>query len=459
MYIKTFTYGKVPVEVWEYPMLFLIIVVLFLLSGYIKRKHISYNSAYRYFLWGLWAKVIGGIVFGVIYTLYYSGGDTTSYYECALAFCNLFTNNFSDFVTAYIEGGTQEVKSIFTGETGSPLWYMFAESKTRMVIKLLVPFMLLGMKSYFLTTVLVSVATYGGLWKLYLMFNRYFPGNEGKLALAILFMPSVVFWGSGILKDSFTLALTCYFVVATERLISKHGHRVWNAVLLIVSGFFILNIKPYILMILLPCTLVWMFYARIRRIRNKFFRYIMVPFIYLVIILGSYGALVTMGDSLGKFAPERALKTAVVIQNDLKQEYYDGSSFDIGELEATPTSILSKFPQATVAGLYRPFLWESNNVVMLLSGLENLIILGITLLVLISIRWRSLWRIIVDNPIIMYCLFFSVMFAFMIGVTTSNFGALVRFKIPLIPLYMGTMVILLGQLRIHNSQLKRDTLN
>ncbi|MFT4678265.1 MAG: hypothetical protein ACI9RU_000460 [Litorivivens sp.] len=449
MFVKTFTYGKIPIEIWEYPMLFLIMVLLFMVSGFIKRRNIHELPQYRFFLWGLWAKVLGGLVFGIIYVFYYSGGDTTSYYECSLAFCNLFTDNFSNFVTAYMSGGTEEVKSIFTDETGSPLWYMFADSKTRMVIKILVPFMLLGMKSYFLTTVLVAVATYGGLWQLYMMFTRHFPQYATNLAVAVLFMPSIIFWGSGILKDSFTLATTCYFVVATNNLITRRGSSFWNFVLLFISGFLIVSIKPYILIILLPCTMVWMFYSKIKKIKNKFFRYVLVPFIYLFVIGGSYGILTSMGSKLGKFAPERALQTAVTTQHDLKQDYYDGNSFDIGELEATPLSIISKFPQATIAGLYRPFIWESNNIVMLLSGIENLLILGLTLFVLISVKWRILIQIIADHPLILYCLFFSIMFAFMIGVTTSNFGALVRFKIPLIPLYMGSMVVLLGQLKVH----------
>ena len=34
----------------------------------------------------------------------------------------------------------------------------------------------------------------------------------------------------------------------------------------------------------------------------------------------------------------------------------------------------------------------------------------------------------------------------MIGLTTSNFGALVRFRIPIIPLYMASVMVLLGYL-------------
>jgi hypothetical protein len=34
----------------------------------------------------------------------------------------------------------------------------------------------------------------------------------------------------------------------------------------------------------------------------------------------------------------------------------------------------------------------------------------------------------------------------MIGLTTPNFGALVRFKIPLIPLYMACMMVIYAEL-------------
>lgn len=455
MYIQTFTYGKIPIELWEYPALFFLLLAVFFISGYIKRKNLVAHPEYRFFLWGLWAKIGGGLFFAAVYIFHYGQADTTSYYECARAFCNLLEYNFSDFLVVYLGEGSEEVKSIFTRETGSPMWYMFSDAKTRMVIKLLVPFLLLGGKSYFITTVLISVFTYGGLWRLYRMFTTYFPLQAGSLALGILFMPSVLFWGSGILKDSFTLAATCYFIVATNLIISKKGSIFSRWMLLIVSGFIILSIKPYILIILLPGTMVWFFYSKIKKVRNKYFRYIIVPFTYVAIITGSYFMLTKMSDSLGKFAPERALNTAVIIQNDLKQEYYDGNSFDIGAFEATPLSIMGKIPPAVEAGLFRPYIWESKNIVMILSGIENLFILGVTILVLISIRRKVLYRLISDNPVIMYSVFFSIVFAFMIGLTTSNFGALVRFKIPLIPLYMSSMLIMLSHLRITKGEEKK----
>ncbi|NNE56206.1 MAG: hypothetical protein HKN32_09305 [Flavobacteriales bacterium] len=431
----------------------MILLVIFLYGGYTKRKNLPNHPEYAYFLWGMWAKILGGLAFACIYIFYYGQADTTSYYECALAYTNMFTSNFSDFLVVYLGGGTEEIKSLFNHETGSPMWYMFSDDKTRMVIKLLVPLLLLGGKSYFVTTVLVSAITYGGLWALFRMFVSYFPEFARNLAIGILFMPSVIFWGGGILKDSFTLAATCFFIVATDRFVQRKGSVLIRWIMLFASGFVILSIKPYILIILLPGTLVWYFYARIKRIKNKFFRYIIVPFIYTVVIAGTYGVLTTLSDSLGKFAPDKALQTAVVIQQDLKQEYYDGNSFDIGNFDPTLPSILAKAPLAIEAGLFRPYLWESKNLVMILSGLENLVILGVTLAMILLIlfglaKGHNLLRLIADYPVLFYSLMFSLLFAFMIGLTTSNFGALVRFKIPLIPPFMATMMVILGHLRL-----------
>lgn len=425
----------------------LLLVIMLVVSGRIKRRNIISNPSYRYFLWGLWAKVIGGLAFGAIYVFFYRHGDTTSYYECALAHCNMFTHDMGDFMRTYFGGGTLEIKSFFSDKTGTPMWYMMSNDNTRIVYKILVPFQLLGLKSYFLTTVLISVFTYGGLWRLYLMFARYFPRLDHLIAIGVLFMPSVIFWGSGILKDSFTLAATCYFITATNDLITKRTKNIPTLLLMLASAYLIVLIKPYILLILLPGTLVWFFYAQIQKIRNKFFRYVIVPFTYILIIGGSYAVLTSLGDRLGKFSLEKALHTAAVTQHDLKQDYYAGNSFDIGELEPSVAGVLSKLPAASFAGLFRPMLGESFQPLMLVAGIENFFILGVTLVALFSVRRRQLLHLLRTYPVLLYSLVFSLLFAFMIGVTTSNFGALVRFKIPLIPLYMAAMMVIAGHLR------------
>jgi len=444
MSIPTYYYGNIPIDIWEFPALILLLISVWLISVSMQRTHIRSQPEYRYFLYGLWAKVIGGIAFGLIYIFYYQGGDTIGYFASAYAYCELFWYNTADFFTAYFGPVSQETLSVFSHKTGEPLGYMYFNDQTRLVIKLLVPFMLLANKSYFIAGALISVLTYAGIWRLYQAFVLHFPGREKALAVAILFMPSVVFWGSGISKDSFTLSGTCFVLSSMSRIIRGQGRMTWNILTLLLSIWVVVLIKPYILLILLPGILVWLLYSRIQKIRNALIRYSVAPLTYMIVIGGSYAILTLLGDSLGKFSLEKALQTASITQRDLKQDYYAGNSFDIGDFNPTLVGIAGKFVPATIAGLYRPYLWESRNAVMLLSALENLFILGLTIYALFRVSWFRIYTTIADQPILMCSILFSILFAFLVGLTTSNFGALVRFKIPLVPLYMSTLMVVIS---------------
>jgi hypothetical protein len=151
----------------------------------------------------------------------------------------------------------------------------------------------------------------------------------------------------------------------------------------------------------------------------------------------------SLGGSMDKFALDKAMQTAVVTQDDLKrEEQYGSNNFDIGELDGSFGGFILKFPQATFAGLFRPMLIEARSPVMLLSGLENLLLLLLLFLTLLKVKIRLIFRLIRTTPILLFCFSFAILFAFMIGVTTPNFGALVRFKIPLMPFFtFGLMVI------------------
>jgi hypothetical protein len=51
---------------------------------------------------------------------------------------------------------------------------------------------------------------------------------------------------------------------------------------------------------------------------------------------------------------------------------------------------------------------------------------------------------------------FSITFAFSVGLTTSNFGALVRYKIPSIPFFLSSLIILYNLAYNYDEVFKRD---
>ena len=69
---------------------------------------------------------------------------------------------------------------------------------------------------------------------------------------------------------------------------------------------------------------------------------------------------------------------------------------------------------------------------MIFSGIENLILLSMTIYILLLLRVYNLFRLMFRHRILFFTIFFSLFFSFAVGLTTSNFGSLVRYKIPAI---------------------------
>jgi hypothetical protein len=63
-----------------------------------------------------------------------------------------------------------------------------------------------------------------------------------------------------------------------------------------------------------------------------------------------------------------------------------------------------------------------------------------TLYVIIRQRY-ALFKMLYD-PNIVFCLVFCITFAFAVGLSTYNFGTLSRYRIPLLPFYVMSLVLM-----------------
>jgi hypothetical protein len=104
--------------------------------------------------------------------------------------------------------------------------------------------------------------------------------------------------------------------------------------------------------------------------------------------------------------------------------------------------MLSVSHKAIFATIFRPTFLDVRNVVMGLCAIENTFILGFCLYLLVKLRVYRFFGLITSHPLLMFSFVFSIFFAFSLGVSISNFGALVRLKIPCIPFFLSSMVIL-----------------
>ena len=94
--------------------------------------------------------------------------------------------------------------------------------------------------------------------------------------------------------------------------------------------------------------------------------------------------------------------------------------------------------------LFRPFIWEARKVIVGLSALEAIAFLLGTLYVLMKIGIGGFFRKVFSDPNLTFFLCFSLIFAFAVGISSYNFGALSRYKIPCLPFYSALLIVCLN---------------
>ena len=429
------------VTVWDFILFPIYFLIIYTIGNAVKSRNIEENKAYEYYTKGLLVKILGGFIFCCIYCFYYDGGDTNAYWEGAGILNKLISKNFSVYLDIMAGNLTKTNLYNFDSTTGFPDYWRDPQSFS--TIRFTSPLYLLTVKSYFACTLLVSSLTYAGIWRLYLLFNREFPGLEKQFAISILYFPSLVFWGSGIMKDTFTLSAACWFTYSIYMIFIKNEKMIPNIFWLIATSYVMIVFKPYIFIALLPGTLVWVSFKRIQNIENPVFKMLAAPVIITIFFITGTFVFGSLSSGFQQYSSvEGVLNKAVTSQQDLKQEYNKGNSFDIGAFDGTIGSALSKFPLAVTAGLFRPFIFEARNPVMLISGIENTFMLIFTITFLFSVGPIKVVKYVIKEPLLLFSLTFAVFFAFGIGLSTSNFGALVRYKIPCIPFYLSALFVM-----------------
>lgn len=416
------------------------LIIIYFIASYIQHRNINKQPLYKWYTRGLMAKLFGAISVCLIYQLYYSNGDTVAYFETSRAILNLANKDiyvFFDVIRGHV---TPENYSCFDSSTSWPVYWR--DEKALFVGRLLVPICFLSFKSFVIAAILLAWLCYTGIWRLFLLFNTQFPQLQKQFAIGILFVPSVVFWGSGLLKDTITLSAVGWYTYHFYCFFIQKKYKLSSLIYVFIAGFLLVAIKPYILFALLPGSIIWLTNERLVNVKSKLLRVVAGPFFISIGVSVGFFVLSQMGDVLGVYSIDKVMDKAVESNKDQKQAYYGGNSFDIGDYDADPISMLQKAPQAIAATLFRPYLWDAKNPVMLMSALENTYILLLTFFLLIRLKFLGFFSLIGKNPLLLFSVLFSLFFAFSVGIATSNFGSLVRLKIPCIPFFVSSLFVL-----------------
>lgn len=412
--------------------------VLFYTSG---KKGIEY----KYLRLGLTAKIIGGISFGLIYMFYYGYGDTFTYFESAKILGDVFIEDpvyglqlifeVTDYVRVQDYLYNQFLVNYYRGDD------------TFTVIKIAGLLSALAFGGYFSTTILFSCFAFFGQWKLYQTFIDRYPNIKFELAVAHFFIPSVIFWGSGIMKDSLIIGFLGLLIYSIDQAFFQGKKKVKSIITILISSYFIYTIKSYVLLALAPAIIFWVFFTFSSKIKNVVIKFVVFPLVFvLVSLISIYGYLLV--ESIDKkFDSDRLMQQAYTYQiNHYSEIEKEGtrSGYTLGEFDKSFGGMVQKVFPAIGTTLFRPFPWEIKNFVMALSGLESFALTIFTLFVFYKVKIRNLLSYLGSDGFIVLVIVFTLFFAFIVGFSSYNFGALARYKIPCMPFYLSVLFLLIN---------------
>lgn len=409
-------------------------MILFIGLAYMVRPFVTNKRTRKYFFPALIIRLFGAIALGMIYQFYYGGGDTFNYFLHGSAHIwEALNEDFTAGISLILHsGGEHPTDSSYI--YSSRIWY-FRDPKSYLIVRLVALFDIFTFHTYSATALFFAAFSFSGSWAMYTAVQKLYP-NARRIPLAILFIPSVVFWGSGILKDTITLGALGWVTWAFLNIVVLNRLRTLSIMIGLLNAILILKVKSYILLCFVPVVFLFLYFNYSKKVKNLAIKIIIAPFILL--LFGALGIMATFYASTDEYNIDNVAERAAITSNDIKQGWGRGAggTYDIGTLDGSWGSMISLAPKAIIVSIFRPFIWEVSNPLMLLAAMESLVFL----ILLVKLVLKGKFRNQLKDPFLVFCLVFTLLFSFAVGISTGNFGTLMRYKIPMMP-FLGVFLL------------------
>jgi len=428
--------------------LFPFYVALFYFIFSARRKNYTDPVLKHYHKQGFWIKIIAVMAFTFFNTMISVGDSFLLFFTEGSHMCHMILKDASQVKWLYLPSIDYDQTLL---KNPNNMGYLKGENNY-MVVRITAILSFFSFQKYLILNLFFSMLSFSGVWRLYRFFYEQYPHLHKQLAIAILYLPTFVFWSSGILKDPICTGALGWITYALYETFYKKKDLLKNFVIIFISGYLLYVIKVYILISYVPFFFLFLVLKNVNLIKSRVMRITFVVGLIVLAITMFTTVMSQLAGTLGAYGGNDVTKNISIYQKAYAEQEDVGSSFSLGvEYDGSVQSLIKIAPAAVIATLFRPFIWESKKISTLFSSIESMFIMFFTLSVLYKAGPVNFVRSIAKDPTVLYCLLFSLLFALFVGATTANFGTLVRYKIPCMPFYVAAMFIIQDRIKKKNS--------
>ncbi len=449
-------------------------------------------------------KLFAGAALWFIYTKYYtdrSTSDIWKYFDDSKVMYDALYTHPGDFFRMLSGLGDNTPHIELTYYHNMLNWYRMFDNNllndAHIVIRFNALVRVFSLGNYFTHSLLMCFLAFIGLTSIYKIVYPAIKEWRSAAGAIIFLLPSLLFWSSGVMKEGIMLFGFGILVYQTfQFFIDK---KTWRIALLLMGAGFLLFSKFYVIVGVIPPLLAAIIVMKNRN--HEFWKFFLVFALLFSVgfslrwiapereplrllsnkqndfLRKSRGGTYLWNDSvIAYLTPEQhsdlvqkndtvfhirkganyyywinpALEDTFFVKNNSDSSNYKlitdspraGSLLKANYLEPNFKSFLSETPRSLFHSLFRPFLWEGKNPMLLLPALENLLFI---LLLSFAIFFRGK----ISNPEVFgFCLTFSILLFVVIGISTPVLGALVRYRIIAQPFLFVALLMLIDREKV-----------
>ncbi|MEQ9287516.1 MAG: hypothetical protein RIG77_11435 [Cyclobacteriaceae bacterium] len=385
----------------------LLILVSAIGYGYTK---VPPSPVRRIFLPALCFKIFCSVAFGLMYFFYFREGDTIGFYNQALDLAKLPLDTY--------------LKEVFL--TSIP----FDKRSVLPVVKITSLALLATGQNYWLAAVYFGLFSFAGAYYFIHQLVKAYPTIALPAIVSFLFVPSLVFWSSGILKETLVFGLIMFLAGFYLRFHFCRKFNYWHVVLAIFGGWLMVKLKYYIAAVCLPILLILFILSVLEKYEAS--GRLKPSSKYWIVALAAIGVVFLAINLQYNLNPTRLFSVITANQQEVVEMSGHKNAIQYFDQTKSAWLVLPNLFIACFSGLFRPLFFDSIHLPQALAIIENLVVL---VLFLASFR-RKLSINAEDKPLLFGALVYILILASLLAYSSPNFGALSRYKVYYMPFFL-----------------------
>lgn len=369
-------------------------------------------------------KLFSGIGLGLLYTFYYNVGDTFNYFNDGVRLANLARQDAGSYI-----------RFLWSGDESFPIWsdLIYKQPRAMFLSKITSFFCILTADNYWFISLYFSAVSFFSAWLLGRKILILMTDSGLAVALAFFFFPSVVFWSSGVIKESLAMAALFFLSFIFLRLWASEKVKPFEWSLTLLTAWMLWSLKYYYLAVFLP-VIATALMTRWTFSRMKPEGLTMKVILWCLIFIGP---LLLISVLHPNFYPERFLEVVVSSYYEFQAISAQQDVIHYDTMEPTPFVMVKNIPLAIFSGLYRPFFTEATTVLQFLSATENFLLLVLTGAALMRIKKvvRGKHRLLIFSLMI-----YIIVLCIFLALSTPNFGTLSRYRVGFLPFFVFLLI-------------------